>query len=254
MICKDARLLPLVLKKAASFIADEFKKANLKYWDGLNSYRQTFSMIRQKSVEIKGNIEGNEISSKEVLSIGADTSLYVDENSGFNQISLGNDVNLFRSLSRIQNSNKPTIVWMSPSNSENFKRLGFIANRPVMEGAAPLIFILHEKADHFEFVIQRDIEKQSLENITGVIPGKSRKDEYVVFSAHYDHLGTGRPDERGDSIYNGANDDASGTTAVIMLAKYFYDKSDFGQILQRNLKGSKFHFEPDPYPEQQLFF
>ncbi len=52
------------------------------------------------------------------------------------------------------------------------------------------------------------------------MPGKTTKDEYVIFSAHYDHLGVGKP-INGDSIYNGANDDASGVTAVIMLAKYF---------------------------------
>ena len=53
-----------------------------------------------------------------------------------------------------------------------------------------------------------------------MLPGKSKKDEYVIFSGHYDHLGVGKP-VNDDSIYNGANDDAAGTTAVIMLAKYF---------------------------------
>ena len=59
-----------------------------------------------------------------------------------------------------------------------------------------------------------------LTNVVGVLPGKTRKEEYVIFSAHYDHLGVGKP-INGDSIYNGANDDASGVTAVIMLANYF---------------------------------
>ena len=59
-----------------------------------------------------------------------------------------------------------------------------------------------------------------LTNVVGVLPGKTRKDEYVIFSAHYDHLGVAKS-MNGDSIYNGANDDASGVTAVIMLAKYF---------------------------------
>ena len=59
-----------------------------------------------------------------------------------------------------------------------------------------------------------------LTNVVGVLPGKTRKEEYVIFSAHYDHLGVGKP-INGDSIYNGANDDASGVTALIMLAKYF---------------------------------
>jgi Zn-dependent M28 family amino/carboxypeptidase len=73
-----------------------------------------------------------------------------------------------------------------------------------------------------EFIIEakHEITEQKLANVVGMIPGKSRKDEYVVFSGHYDHLGVGKPVE-GDSIFNGANDDAAGTTAVIMLAKYF---------------------------------
>src|SRR5450755_2993945 len=62
---------------------------------------------------------------------------------------------------------------------------------------------------------------QNLTNLIGIIPGSTKPDEYIIFSAHYDHLGIGKPDAAGDSIYNGANDDASGTTAVITLANYF---------------------------------
>ena len=155
---------------------------------------------------------------------------------------------------------------------------------------------------------------QQLANVVGILPGKTRKDEYVIFSAHYDHLGIGKP-VNGDSIYNGANDDASGVTAVIMLAKYFkalddnertivfaaftgeeigglgsryfsrqfdpgkvvamfniemigteskwgknsayitgYEKTDMGQILQKNLEGTGFTFYPDPYTSQNLFY
>jgi hypothetical protein len=63
---------------------------------------------------------------------------------------------------------------------------------------------------------------KNLTNLIGIIPGSTKPDEYVIFSAHYDHLGIGNPDASGDSIYNGANDDASGITAVIELANYFY--------------------------------
>jgi Zn-dependent M28 family amino/carboxypeptidase len=65
-----------------------------------------------------------------------------------------------------------------------------------------------------------EISEVPLSNVVGIIPGKSRKDEYVIFSGHYDHLGVGKA-VNGDSIYNGANDDAAGTTAMMMLAKYF---------------------------------
>ncbi|HET6994382.1 MAG TPA: M20/M25/M40 family metallo-hydrolase, partial [Chitinophagaceae bacterium] len=69
--------------------------------------------------------------------------------------------------------------------------------------------------------IKNELTEQHLKNVVGVLPGKSKKEEYVIFSGHYDHLGIGRPDKNQDSIYNGANDDAAGTTAVIMLANYY---------------------------------
>jgi Zn-dependent M28 family amino/carboxypeptidase len=63
------------------------------------------------------------------------------------------------------------------------------------------------------------VRENPLMNVVGVIPGR-RTDEIVVFSAHYDHVGV-RSGAEGDSIFNGANDDASGTSAVIALAKYY---------------------------------
>ena len=66
-----------------------------------------------------------------------------------------------------------------------------------------------------------DVKGKAANNVIGILPGKSKPDEYVIFSAHYDHLGS--VEDGIDKIYNGANDDASGTTAVIALAKYFKD-------------------------------
>ncbi len=57
-------------------------------------------------------------------------------------------------------------------------------------------------------------------NIVGILPGSDPelRDEYIVVTAHYDHVGIGRPVD-GDSIYNGADDDASGTAALIWIAE-----------------------------------
>jgi len=62
-------------------------------------------------------------------------------------------------------------------------------------------------------------------NVIGVLEGKSKKDEYVLVSAHYDHLGI-KDNGTGDVIFNGADDDASGVTAVLALAEYFKNKND----------------------------
>lgn len=56
-------------------------------------------------------------------------------------------------------------------------------------------------------------------NIIGMIPGKTRPDEYVLYTAHWDHLGRCKPDATGDDICNGAIDNATGTAALLALAK-----------------------------------
>ncbi len=64
-----------------------------------------------------------------------------------------------------------------------------------------------------------------LVNVVGWLPGESLKDEYVMLSAHYDHIGL-RAGEGADVIANGADDDASGTTAVVELAKALGGRKD----------------------------
>lgn len=58
-------------------------------------------------------------------------------------------------------------------------------------------------------------------NIVGKVEGSKRPDEVVIFTAHWDHLGVGPPDAKGDKIYNGAVDNATGTTALIELGRAF---------------------------------
>jgi Zn-dependent M28 family amino/carboxypeptidase len=58
-------------------------------------------------------------------------------------------------------------------------------------------------------------------NVIAKITGSKRPDEYIIYTAHWDHLGTGKPDETGDSIYNGALDNASGSAALLELARVF---------------------------------
>ena len=167
----------------------------------------------------------------------------------------------------------------------------------------------------FTFTDRRSKKELTTSNIIGVLEGKSKKDEYVVVSAHYDHLGIKKKEGQLDSIYNGANDDASGVTGVLALAEYFktkdnnertilfvaftgeemgligstyfgkgidankfvaginlemigkvpsfgpntawlsgFERSDFGEIVQKNLEGSGYALHPDPYPKFNLFF
>jgi Zn-dependent M28 family amino/carboxypeptidase len=72
--------------------------------------------------------------------------------------------------------------------------------------------------------IKNKIKKDVSKNVVALIPGTERKDEYVIYSAHWDHFGVGKAIE-GDSIYNGAVDNASGTAGLLAIAEAF-KKSD----------------------------
>ena len=58
-------------------------------------------------------------------------------------------------------------------------------------------------------------------NVAGMLPGKTHPGETVIYSAHWDHLGVGLPDAKGDRIYNGAVDNASGVAALLELARAY---------------------------------
>ncbi|HEU5290219.1 MAG TPA: M28 family metallopeptidase [Cyclobacteriaceae bacterium] len=58
-------------------------------------------------------------------------------------------------------------------------------------------------------------------NVIAKITGSTQPDEYLVYSTHWDHLGIGKADEKGDSIYNGAHDNASGSAGQLEIAKAF---------------------------------
>lgn len=59
------------------------------------------------------------------------------------------------------------------------------------------------------------------QNIIAKITGTKYPDEYIIYTAHWDHLGIGKPDANGDSIYNGAYDNASGSAALLEIARAF---------------------------------
>jgi len=63
------------------------------------------------------------------------------------------------------------------------------------------------------------IVKANSHNVIGIMPGKSQPDEYVLYSAHWDHLGRCKADATGDDICNGAIDNATGVAVLAALAK-----------------------------------
>lgn len=64
--------------------------------------------------------------------------------------------------------------------------------------------------------VQAVLKKHVFQNVMAMVPGKPESDSFVVFTAHYDHLGM-----VGNTVFNGANDNASGTAMLLDLAKFY---------------------------------
>jgi Zn-dependent M28 family amino/carboxypeptidase len=68
--------------------------------------------------------------------------------------------------------------------------------------------------------LKSEVKRVQAPNVAGILTGRDPRlrDQYVVFSGHWDHLGVGAPDKNGDTIYNGAQDNASGCAAILAIA------------------------------------
>lgn len=208
------------IDKAAGFIATEFKAAGLQPWGKSKSYQQAFSLVSARQTSVSGVFDGKNIDPKNIIVITCQPDWKIDQSTGYETITIAAGSNMGQQARAAMGSQKNLLVWVDTGFAQNFPRLATL-KRNMFQSDKNVVFILgNTRPVQFTLAAKHEITIQKLANVVGVLPGKSKKNEYVIFSGHYDHLGVGKPVD-GDSIYNGANDDAAGVTAVIMLAKYF---------------------------------
>jgi Zn-dependent M28 family amino/carboxypeptidase len=100
------------------------------------------------------------------------------------------------------------------------------------------------------------IKRQKSRNVIGILPGTARPNEYVIYTAHWDHLGRCDADKTGDDICNGALDNATGTAGLIALAEAHAKagRADRSIIFlavtaeESGLLGSRYYAENPIYP------
>ncbi|MEI3801915.1 MULTISPECIES: M20/M25/M40 family metallo-hydrolase [unclassified Chitinophaga] len=314
------------IEKAAQFISSEFAKAGIQPLPGEKNFLQEFGKFSLKTSSVSLTVSG-ETKDWPVAAVGTGRSFDWEKDSSYNTVYANEPAELMKILRNPAALQKNTLVWVGAAmagyisnitasfSERSYDTQSELEAVPPAEKQVILVFAKETVADtaSWSLHLRREITGQHFANVAGMIKGSTKPDEFVIFSGHYDHLGI-LPSEAGDSIANGADDDASGTTAVIMLSKYFkkhppkrsvifvaftaeesgghgsryfsehqdpekvvamfniemigkeskfgknsafitgFERSSFGPILQRNLKGSNFTFHPDPYPEQDLFY
>ena len=203
---------------AALFIANEFEKAGLKFLPGTSSYIQQFNILSSTIIEASVSVDGVKQPASDFLVLASQDTLAWD-GAAAPRITINKGENFAQKLYALAQEKGDKIIIADTSNRRMLKRfISFGMKR--LEGSGNVVVLLTAApVEKLEVKAISKITKIPYQNVVAMVPGKL-KNEFVVFSGHYDHLGIGKP-VVGDSIYNGANDDASGTTAVISLAKYF---------------------------------
>jgi Zn-dependent M28 family amino/carboxypeptidase len=111
--------------------------------------------------------------------------------------------------------------------------------------------------------LENKVSRVKTANVAGVLPGSDPKlkDEVVVLTAHHDHLGIGPPDSTGDTIHNGAEDNASGCAQVLAIARAFAALPEkprrsvlvlFVAAEEQGLLGSKYYAEHPTFPPGKI--
>lgn len=216
------------IEKAADFISDEFRKIGLEPYAEEN-YRQTFHLTKVAMDSQRVTLNHIELSPENFMVFGSPEYIHWGSNSAVKISSISSDEDFsqkFRSISR--NGEGDEVIWVAPSHGAllaRFKRM--IGNENLLpsdqanqQRPTKVFIVADEQPQHFEVFASTSQSEIPLFNVIGMLPGKSKPEEYVIFSAHYDHIGIIEAVGQ-DSIANGADDDASGTTAVIALAKYY---------------------------------
>jgi Zn-dependent M28 family amino/carboxypeptidase len=110
------------------------------------------------------------------------------------------------------------------------------------------------------FSLAYDVRQSQVvsKNVVAKLPGATRPNETVIYTAHWDHLGIGSPDARGDRIFNGARDNALGTASLLELARVYAaaprtDRSVVFLALtaeEKGLLGSEYYAQHPLYPNE----
>jgi hypothetical protein len=220
------------IDKASAFIESEFKGIGLQPFNGATNFRQEFFMTASKAVSSKITINGEEMFNNQVVTFSYLPEVSLTEKSDITVVSINKGDNIGKKFNEYYNSTKSLLVLVDDSFKNVLPNIQQIDRITANPGQNTILFVFGvTDATTFTINLTNAITKKQLNNVVGVLPGKSKPNEYVIFSGHYDHLGIGSPEEgmphnATDSIYNGANDDAAGSTAVIMLAKYFKKKNN----------------------------
>lgn len=223
------------INEAANFIASEFSEIGLSPLPGETDFLQEFVIYTIKPGETSVSINNRELEKE--LYFGLMNVEEIDWQTHNTDVHYITKEDNYREKFREYTSDdQSSVIAVHQEHKKWFHRYRSYftrSNRTFELDTKPNdIFVLHnEPITSLDVHFSNKVKTIELFNVAGMIEGEA-KDEIVLFSAHYDHIGVVSPMDE-DSIANGANDNASGVAGVIELAR---------------------HFESLPQPKRTLYF
>jgi Zn-dependent M28 family amino/carboxypeptidase len=171
--------------------------------------------------------------------------------------SFAQEINGRKLLDHLKYLSSDELAGRKPLSEGSLKAQNYILNElRSLKLAEPLY---PDYIQRFSFSNQREKKTyHDAANLVAFIPG-SRSKKVIVVTAHYDHVGIGKATISGDSIYNGADDNASGTAALLVLAEYFSEnRPQHGMLFvaldaeEMGLRGARALVNDFPYPLEQI--
>ena len=213
------------IDQAGDYISKRFKEIGLTPLAGFSNFKQTFNIMNIKPSAINISLNGEVINPKNTAMVSTISDINWKSTQDFTTHIVAKNESFRKIISEINQQGGKHLVLLNNAHSKIFSGYqGYFArgiNKLNINHQGAIIIILTDdtEIENIDINAKNDITKQTLTNIVGVLKGNEKVAENVLFSGHYDHLGS--KDGEGDTIYNGADDDASGTTAVINLAQHY---------------------------------
>jgi len=237
------------ISQAANYIAKRFDEGGLIGADGISAqgFLQKYQVTKIKPNTLSVVLNGDAISSKNLTMASTAENIswklnHGEKSKNFILHTIGEADDMRATLRDINQQGGQHLVLLNTAHKDMFARyqhyfeqgltkLGTIDGDKAIGGTI-VIALTDTSVDminHIEILGVNTISKSELTNVIAVLPGKTRPNEVVLYSAHYDHLGM--KNVEGDNIYNGADDDASGTAAIINIAEYYAKQGNNARTL-----------------------
>jgi aminopeptidase YwaD len=219
------------IDKAGDYISQRFTEVGLSPLDGSKDFKQTFKVTSIMPKTLSVTLNGNVISEENLGMASTIPSISWTNSEEVNTHIIGETDDMRKALGKMNNDGGQHLVIIHSVHAKMFAGYRGYFQRGLTklsldhQGAIVMILADDNEISSIDVSATTSITEKQLTNIVAVLPGTDKNiktaKEIVLYSAHYDHLGL-TPD--GKEIFNGADDDASGTSAVINLAQHYASK------------------------------